>query len=45
MKEMQKKQITLRLPYEVYEALFKEANEKHITVNELMNVILYSHYL
>ena len=31
-----RKQITLRIPERVYEALVKEAEEKGITVNELI---------
>lgn len=33
---MERKQITLRIPDEVYEALRVEAKEKGITVNELI---------
>lgn len=33
---MERKQITLRVPEEVYEALKSEAKQKGITVNELI---------
>lgn len=33
---LERKQITLRIPVRVYEALVKEAEEKGITVNELI---------
>lgn len=39
-----KKQITLRLPDGVYGALKEEAKKKHITINELVNIILYDRY-
>lgn len=35
-REAKRKQITLRIPEKVYEALVKEAEEKGITVNELI---------
>ena len=34
--EVKRKQITLSIPARVYEALVKEAEEKGITVNELI---------
>lgn len=33
---MEKVQMTLRIPREVYEALEKEAREKNISINELI---------
>lgn len=34
--KIKRKQITLRIPVKVYEALVKEAEENSITVNELI---------
>jgi len=33
---MEKVQMTLRIPREVYEALEKEAREKNVSINELI---------
>lgn len=38
------KQITLRIPQELYEALEREAEDKHITKAEIINIILYDYY-
>ena len=39
-----KKQLTLRLPDEVYGQLQQESERKHITITELINIILYFHF-
>ena len=41
---MNRKQITLRIPVEVYEALKNESEKKYITINELINNITYEYF-
>lgn len=38
------KQLTLRLPDELYEQIRREAERKAMPISDLVNIILYSHY-
>lgn len=38
------KQITLRLPDELYEAVKREAKRKAMPISDLINIILYFYY-
>lgn len=38
------KQLTLRLPDELYEQVRREAERKAMPISDLVNIILYSHY-
>lgn len=40
----ERKQITLRLPSDLYERLRAEAERKGMQINEVINIILYDHY-
>lgn len=41
---MTTKQITLRLPEELYELIKQEAERKSIPIADLINIILYPYY-
>lgn len=41
---MEKKQITLRIDNDIYEALVKESNSKGITVMDMLNIIIFEYF-
>lgn len=42
--EKERKQITLRVDEELWERLREESEQVHVTMTELINIILFQHF-